>query len=100
MDISDSLPVSMLITNAIFGGWYIHTLLVSTQIETKTLLSPLYKNGLMAIPFVLMYLVLDFPPNNIANQVCYLFISITLFLVCFLKINSDILYQLKIRLCK
>ena len=95
-----SLPVSMFITNAIFGGWYIHTLLVSTQIETKTLLSPLYKNGLMAIPFVLMYLVLDFPPNNIANQICYLLISIVLFLVCFLRINSDILYQLKIRLCK
>ena len=95
-----ALPASMLITNALFGGWYLYTLLTNTQIEAGTIYGYVVKNMLATIPFVFVYFLIDLTPGNIAAQTAIALLYIISYVCIYSYLNSNIIQQLKRKLCK
>ena len=95
-----SIPISLLLTNAVFGGWYLHVLFKNTKILHATILSPMLKNILVSIPIVILYLICNFEPSDYLLFVV-LFVSLfIIFLLAIMHINPSVKLQIYRKLCK
>lgn len=90
-----AIPTSMLLTNLVFGVWYIKMLLNNTQIEIITITSFIVKNVLVVIPFVFIYLIVDVNPNDYVCQAVLFLVYVAFFFMIILCINPTVKLQLK-----
>lgn len=90
-----SIPISLLFVNLIFGLWYVKILLNNTKIKTSTIIEPILKNLLLAVPFICIYWILNINPNQYLCQIVFAVGYVILFLSFVLLINPSISVYLK-----
>lgn len=95
-----SVPVSLFITNVLFGGWYLHTLLSHTMIDKSTVIRPIMTNLLLTVPFILVYIMLPIRTDSILQQLCYFVVNAFVFIGAVLTFNKGFYIQVKKKICR
>lgn len=90
-----SIPISLLFTNLIFGLWYVKVLLNNTKIKTSTIIEPILKNLLLAVPFICIYWILNIRPDQYLFQIVLAVGYVILFLLFVLLVNPSISIYIK-----
>lgn len=85
-----SIPVSLLITNLVFGFWYVKILLNNTEIKKNTIMVPICKNLLISVPLICLYWILNINPNQYLYQIALALGFIILFLLYVFLVNPSI----------
>lgn len=92
-----SIPVAMLLTNLIFGIWYVNTLLRNTSVEVGTITRPLIKNFFISLPFICLYFFTNIPPYDVVGNVVEFILYLVVFTLLVFAVNPSIRSQFKIK---
>lgn len=95
-----SIPLSMLIVNSLFAVLYMSFIKKFMGLDTAGLYGLIVKNGLITVPFIILYFVLQLDCANIWLQVVVLIITATTLFVSLMIANKQVYKTLKDRVQK
>lgn len=90
-----SIPLSMLIVNAMFVMLYMRFIKKYLGLDTNALYGQIFKNALISIPFILLYFISPFDCSNILVQSVLLVITAVALFVALMLANKQVYYTLK-----
>lgn len=95
-----SIPASLFLTNFMFAGWYVYTLLANTSIDKTTISFPTIRNLIVAIVFGFIFFIYPVNHDSIAFQFIQAIIYSIVFIGVIVFVNKGELTKIKKFICK